>query len=184
MLRVLLVAFAAYVACSPADVSGQHDPNIEGTFLFSGVSYPSLAGSFRVFQALRWEEPEAGIQLTYRADGITGAYNVYVYPASGDLQSEVAESVQAAFMFANRVRQQITVDSTRTVTIGGLQGELWILQAAAQGRVERSLLYVFMKGSSVIKYRFSYDPALRSVVDDALADLLETTLGSITSAWQ
>ena len=102
--RTPVVALAAALLSLGAPVAGQDAAVTEGQFMFSGVSFPSIAGEFRVTQALRWEEAEAGVQLSYMPEGIAGAYNVYVYPAEGDLERETAKAIQGMIISANRVR--------------------------------------------------------------------------------
>ena len=184
MLRILLSASTSAWLLTPSLAHGQDPSGTEGDFSFSGVTYPSLAGAFRVTQAMRWDDPEAGVQLTYAPEGIAGAYNVYVYPGQDDLEKEVAVALQGMFMSANRVGQEISVDSTRTVEVAGLEGELVVTRISANGRASRSLIYVFNKGSSVIKYRITYEPALRNVLEDRLDEFLRVTLTSIRSIWE
>jgi hypothetical protein len=175
-------ALALLVVAPP--LSGQDGPETEGEFLFSGVSFPSVAGDFRVTQAMRWAEADAGVQLSYTPEGIAGAYNVYVYPAQGDLERETAIALQGMVMSANRAREQVTIDSTRTVTVAGFDGELAITSVVRGDRVVRSLVYVFLKGSSAIKYRLTYDPPMREVLNDPISDFLHVTLSLISSPWQ
>lgn len=115
---------------------------------------------------------------------MTPAYDVYVYPAEGNLERETAIARQAMSIYANRVGQRITTDSTRTVTIAGVEGELAIMRVAQGTRVSRSLLYVFLKDASTIKYRFSYDPASHESLHIPLTELISQTLAGIVWTWQ
>ena len=70
------------------------------------------------------------------------------------------------------------------MTVAGLDGELVITSVVRGERVVRSLAYVFLKGASAIKYRLSYDPAMREVLTAPVGAFLSETLSSITSPWQ
>jgi hypothetical protein len=176
-LVIIAVVLGVFVYPSGAWAQASEEPS-EGDFLFGGVSFPSEVERFRAMRSTRWDDPDLGVGVTYFAQGVPAEFSIYIYPSRKGLDAEFQEAMDAISTFAERGRggQSVEVQSTDSVVVAGVDGRLGVTR---MGDV-RSLLYVFEKDGSFLKYRLSHEPALRVALEEEIALFIETTLEGIT----
>ncbi len=184
MIRHSLLTVLVGLVGLPLGVRGQGWEEFEGEFSFAGITYPSVVGDFRVVQAMRWADVEAGVGLNYALPEVGGEFSVFVYPVRRKLERELAMGIGGMIGYAEQNGGRLSVDSTRSVEMAGVDGELVVGSFTGHGQATRTLLYVFEQGGTVFKYRFTYDPAIRDRLEPRLTEFVRVTLTSIADPWR
>lgn len=176
-LAGLAVAVGVFASATAACAQAPDGPD-KGDFVFAGVTFPAEVERFRAMRSTRWDDPALGVGLTYLAQGVPAEFSIYVYPAQKSLDDEFQEAMDAISIYAqqNRGGQAVEIQSTDSVSVGDTDGRVGVTLMGGA----RSLLYVFEKDGSFVKYRLSYEPALRVALEEEIASFLETTLDRIS----
>lgn len=185
--RPYTVNGAACVTCAmallgPSSVARAQQVDLpEDPSVFGGVSFPSQIGDFTAMRATRWPDPALGVGITYRIDGFPGEFSVYVYPASKELAAEFEQAMEGISIYAEQSRDGVSVEveSSEATAVGDIAGFVGVSHLSGPRGDSRSLLYLFERDGHFFKYRVSYEPAMRSMLEEPLADFLRTTLESI-----
>jgi len=181
-LALILAAFAA----APGLSGQQSVSSFEGDYLFGGVTYPSVADTFRVMAASRWMDPELGVGLTFAAMGFPAELTIYVYPADQGLDAEFADALGEIETYAasNREGVNLEVEGRESVRVTATDGNEYsghlgntVMRQGTSST--NSLLYVFEKDGWFVKYRISYERAMVRLMEPRIETFLSETLGSI-----
>lgn len=179
--RRLAVLFVAALALgTPA--RAQEGPSAVEQSLFGGVAFPLQVGEFEAMRLTRWPDPAMGVGITYLIQGVPGEFSVYVYPAGDDLEVEFDKAMEGISVYAEQNREGVSVEveGSDSVIVAGHVGYLGVTRMSGARGDARSLLYVFEVDGSFLKYRISYAPSLRTMLEDQLQEFLRVTLESIS----
>lgn len=176
LFGALLLAATLHTPAAAQDGSTDLDLSV-----YAGVTVPTDVGEFQALRLTRWPDEALGIGVTYVIPRFPGNFSMYVYPAARDLAEEFDTSMESIRQYAEQNSDGMTVeeDSTSTITVNGRDGFLGVTQLSGTRGDSRSLLYLFEKDGSFIKYRFTFDPAMRTIVRERLDELLQVTLEAV-----
>lgn len=192
--QVLLAAAVGSVVVAPLAAQTPFDDR-DARYSFAGVQFPAVADTFAVMRVTRWPDASLGVMLGYMTP-LEGSpnFDVYVYPASDPrgglsvekwLEQEFDDALDDIRRFgAGRQGVDVEVerrDTLRVVAADGREYTGWVAETLFSGGSgsRRSLLYVFEKDGWFVKYRMTYDPAHRDVVDPRIDAFIAETLAGV-----
>lgn len=170
---ILLVAAAA-APSEAQDAGAELDLSV-----YAGVTFPTDVGDFQALRVTRWPDASLGIGITYVIPRFPGNFSLYVYPAVEDLEAEFETAMDEVGQYTEQNGLTMEVDSTGPAMVAGIEGFVGITELTGPRGSSRSLVYVFEKDAAFLKYRFTYDPAMRTIIRERLDDLIETTLSTV-----
>lgn len=193
MSRLVTLGWLCFsVGCASAPVHTNAPPGVpESTF--GGVTFPETVNTVTVIQAYRWLDSGLGVSLTYVpiTTEVEAEFTVYVYPlpdSSGTeylrAEFDAALGELAQYTDQNRDGLEISLDREEAVEIVTGDGRVYTGWRAAttlkqEGMALQSLVYVFEKDGSFVKYRISYLRSLRVMMAPRVDDFLRETLTQI-----
>lgn len=194
----IVVLFAGLQLSSFAPSAAQsHFDDRDAQFIFSKVEFPAVADTFVVLSTRRWPQPELGVSIHYASPIASTAHlDLYVSPLDPRQRSdesigervrrEFERSLEGIHLYADRNREgtEVVVESTDSIVITGASGRDyvgWVADVTMEtgSKSERSLLYVFEKNGSSVKYRITHERSLRSMLHEHIDAFVRETLERI-----
>ena len=169
------------------------EPNQNWTF--DALSFPAVIDSFEVLSANRWPGvPELGTTVKYVTDIDPSAeLDVYVYLVSADRVGSDSARAFAEFDVAmvgireyaeNQRGAEITIDEEQPHDVVATDGRSYAGQLARftlrrGGERLRSILMVFVRDEHYVKFRMTYNPAMRVLLQPRLEEFTARVLAEV-----
>ena len=192
------ILVAVLLPMSGAGIGAQtHFDDRAEQFVFSKVEYPAAADTFAVMSVRRWPQPVMGVSLHYASPiAPTAHLDIYVStlnaPAGPDatvaerLRMDFEGSLRGIHAFAENARDETEVveersDSVVITDAEGRQYAGWMAEVTLKtgSKSETSLLYVFEKNGSSVKYRITHERSLRTMLSEHIDAFVRETLGRV-----
>lgn len=174
-----------------------HFDDRDAQFTFSKVEFPAVADTFAVMSTRRWPQPARGVVIHYESPIAPAAHlDLYVSPldrvrgSDGSIGERVRREFERSlegiqlYIDINREDTEVVVESTDSTVITGASGREYVgwvadVTLTTGSKSERSLLYLFEKNGSSVKYRITHERSLRSMLHEHIDAFVRETLERI-----